>query len=298
MTLQQLEYFIAAARHASFSAAAESLLLAQPSLSEQIRKLEAELGTALFTRVGRGVALTEAGRRLLPEAERVLAAADEAAGAVREIAQLRGGVATFGTFGNAPYHLLSDLVQDFRTRHPDVRVRLIGLNSSDVAEAVREGRLEAGMIALPVDDRGLDVRPVLTDEVFLVSREPDRLAEPMSVERLQERPLILSDARFGWSDPTRRQLLDRAQRAGVVLEPAIEVEYVEAALELAARGLGDTVATRTFLGRSFSRRVGHISFDPPLHETYAFVTRRHAHVSPAARAFMSIAEKRIKALNR
>ena len=298
MTLQQLEYFLAAARHGSFSAAAEELLLAQPSLSEQIRKLEAELGTPLFTRAGRGVKLTEAGRRLQPEAERVLGAAAEAAGAVREIAQLRGGTASFGTFGNAPYHLLSDLVQDFRTRHPDVRVRLIGLNSSDVAEAVRDGRLEAGLIALPVDDAGLDVRAALTDELFLISRDPDRLAEPMTIERLQERPLILSDARFGWSDPMRRQLLDRAQRSGVTLEPQIEVEYVEAAMELAARGLGDTVATRVFLGREFSRRLGSVGFDPPIHETYAFITRRHAHLSPATRAFIQVAERRISKLAR
>jgi DNA-binding transcriptional LysR family regulator len=61
---------------------------------------------------------------------------------------LTGGTATFGTFGNAPYYLLSDLVQDFRNRHPDVRVRLVGLNSSEVADAVRDGHLEGGLIVL------------------------------------------------------------------------------------------------------------------------------------------------------
>ena len=79
MTLQQLRYFLAAADHGSFSAAAESLLMAQPSLSEQIRRLEAELGVALFARAGRRLALTEAGRMLRPHAERTLAAAEEAA---------------------------------------------------------------------------------------------------------------------------------------------------------------------------------------------------------------------------
>ena len=73
MTLQQLRYFLAAAEHGSFSAAAQTLLMAQPSLSDQIRRLEAELGVPLFTRAGRRLELTEAGRMLRPQAERTLA---------------------------------------------------------------------------------------------------------------------------------------------------------------------------------------------------------------------------------
>ena len=165
--------------------------------------------------------------------------------------ELESGTATFGTFGNAPYYLLSDLVQDFRKRYPNVRVRLIGQNSSEVAEAVRDGRLEGGLIVLPIDDRGLDVRPAIDDELLYLSKDPERVKEPMTIERLAEAPLILYDARFGSDDPTRRQLAERAQRAGVTIEPQIEVEYVEAALDLALRGLGDTIGTRRVaLGRA------------------------------------------------
>lgn len=298
MTLQQLAYFLAAAEHGSFSAAAESLHMAQPSLSEQIRRLEAELGVSLFTR-GRRLELTEAGRLLRPQAERTLASAQEAAESVREVRTLMGGTVTFGTFGNAPYYLLSDLVQDFRTRHPDVRVRLIGQNSSEVADAVRDGGLEAGLIVLPIDDRGLDVRAAMEDEILYMSVDPERVREPMTIERLADAPLILYDARFGWADPTRRQLAERAQRAGVTIEPDIEVEYLEAALDLAARGLGDTLAARKIaLGRGFARRLKSVGFDPPLVDTFAFITRRNAHLSPATRAFMALAEKRIQALGK
>jgi DNA-binding transcriptional LysR family regulator len=297
MTLQQLQYFLAAIEHGSFSAAAEALRLAQPSLSEQIRRLEAELGSPLFARGGRGLALTEAGRRLQPHAERVLAEAEEARASVREVSDLAGGTLTFGTFGNAPYHLLSDLVQDFRTRHPAVRIRLTGLNSSSVADAVRDGRLEAGLIMLPVDDRGLEVRALVRDEIVFLSRDPERVRQPMTIERLVRAPLILYDARYGWDDPARRQLVERAQEAGVTLEPEIEVEYVEAALELAARGLGDTIApTAIGLGRAYSRRLSAVAFDPPLQETFALIHRRGARLSPATRAFMALAEKRIVGL--
>jgi DNA-binding transcriptional LysR family regulator len=297
MTLQQLTYFLAAAEHRSFSQAAQALHMAQPSLSEQIRRLEAELGAPLFIRAHR-LQLTEAGRRFLPEAERTLAAAQEAVESVREVRELKTGTATFGTFGNAPYYLLSDLVEDFRSRHPDVRVRLIGQNSSEVADAVREGRIEGGLIVLPIDDRGLEVTRAIDDELLYLSRDPERVKEPMTIERLAEAPLILYDARFGWDDPTRRQLADRAQRAGVTIEPQIEVEYVEVAMDLALRGLGDTIGTRRIaLGRRYSKHLHRVGFDPPMLDTFAFITRRGAHLSPATRAFMALAADRMDALH-
>jgi len=299
MTLQQLNYFLEAADKGTFSAAAQGLHMAQPSLSEQIRRLEAELGVQLFTRAGRRLELTEAGRLLRPQAERTLAAAGEAVESVREVRTLTGGTASFGTFGNAPYYLLSDLVQDFRVRHPKVRVRLVGLNSSEVANAVRDGRLEGGLIVLPIDDRNLDVRPALRDEILFMTADEHKVAEKMTIERLADSSLILYDARFGWDDPTRRQLLERAQRAGVSIDPDIEVEYVEAALDLTARGQGDTIAAQALaVGRGFTRRLHSVSFDPPLYDTFAFITRRDAHVSPATRAFMAIAERRLAQLGR
>ena len=218
---------------------------------------------------------------------------------MREVRELAAGTATFGTFGNAPFYLLSDLVQDFRARYPNVRVRLLGQNSSEVADAVRDGHIEAGLIVLPIDDRGLDIEPAIDDELLYLSANPERVREPMTIERLAEAQLILYDARFGWSDPTRRQLAERAQRAGVTLEPVIEVEYVEAALDLAARGLGDTIGTRRIaLGRGFARRLHNVVFDPPVVDTFAFITRRNAHLSPATRAFMELAAKRLEALGR
>jgi DNA-binding transcriptional LysR family regulator len=299
MTLQQLTYFLAAAQAGSFSAAAEELHMAQPSLSEQIRRLEAELGVPLFARAGRGLVLTEAGRLLRPHAQRTLAAADEAASSVREVRDLAGGIVAFGTFGSAHHYLLGGLVQEFRAKHPNVRVRAVGQNSVEVADAVRDGRLEAGLVALPVDDRGLDVRPVMREELLYVSGEPARVREPMTAERLASSPLILFDARWANDDPMRRQLRERAQRAGVKLEPQIEVEYQTAALELAARGVGDTISPNSMvIGRGYGRRLAGVSFDPPLYEEFAFITRRDAHLSPGTREFMRIAERRMRSLEK
>jgi DNA-binding transcriptional LysR family regulator len=178
-----------------------------------------------------------------------------------------------------------------------VRVRVVGQNSAEVADAVRDGTLEAGLIALPIEDRGLEVRPSVREENHYVSASPQRLAKPKSIEDIAAAPLILYDARWGAVDPMRRQLNERAQRAGVRIEPQIEVEYMTAALDLAARRLGDTIAGASVLEtRGYSRSLSSVSLDPPLYDTYAFVTRRNALLSPATRALLEIAERRLDAM--
>ena len=301
MTLQQLQYFLAAADHGSFSAAAESLHMAQPSLSEQVRRLEAELGVSLFQRVGRGLALTEAGRALRSHAEQTLAQAEAARDSVAAIRELRHGTAAFGTWGTSRYYFGVDLVAAFRTRYPDVRVRLVGQNSTEVVSAVHAGELEAGAVALPIDDRGLEVHPVLRDELVFASVDRERLARPVTMEALAAAPLILPEATWGVEDPTRRQLADLAQRAGVRIEPEIDVEEAAAALELAWLGFGDTVVARGVLlalSRRLPRRLGWVPFAEPLYDTFALIWRRGAHLSPATRAFVELARERLEVLAR
>jgi DNA-binding transcriptional LysR family regulator len=298
MTLQQLTYFLAAGEHGSFSAAAEVLHLAQPSLSEQVRRLEAELGVALFQRVGRGLVPTEAGRTLREHAERVLAAADAARESVAAVRELRAGVAAFGTWGTARYYPGTEIVADFRRRYPGVRVRLVGQNSSETAEAVRRGELEAAMVALPVDDRGLEVRPVMRDEIVYASTVAARVRRPVTIDALAGAPLILPDASYGNDDPTRRQLAELAQQRGITIEPQIDVEDVEAAVELAGSGLGDTIVARGMLlgiGRRVPKALGWTPFADPLYDTFAFISRRGAALSPATREFLRLAEDRLTA---
>jgi len=248
----------------------------------------------LFVRVGRGLELTEAGRRFLPEAERVLAATEHAREVAAEVRELRGGTITFGTFGIAGWFGLADVIETLRRRYPDVRLRAVGQNSSEVADAVRDGRLEAAVVVLPIDDQGLDVRPAIRDEVLYVSADAERTKRRMSIKRLATAPLILYDARWGDADPTRRQLADRAQRAGVRLEPIIEVEDVSVALDLASRGLGDTlVDSRIATGPNFPRGLQTVEFAEPLYDTFAFISRRGAALSPGVRVVVQAVEERV-----
>jgi LysR family transcriptional regulator, cyn operon transcriptional activator len=300
MTLQQLTYFLAAAEHASFTGAADALHLARPSVSEQIANLEAELGVALFVRAGRRLELTDAGRLLRPEAERTLTAAGDAADVVRRARELTGGTASLGAFSTADHLLLPGLVEDFARRHPRVAIRVVGENSSQLADAVRAGRLEAGLVALPIDDDGLEVgAPVARLEVVHASAGPESRSGPMTIERLAKTALVLPEARWGDEDPTRRQLGARAQRAGVSLDPRIEVQHATASLELAALGIADTLVTRALVDvLGYGERLVCTPLDPPLHEVFAFIQRRNARLSPATRALMTLAEHRLAELAR
>ena len=299
MTLQQLRYFLATIRHGSFAGAADELLLKQPSVAEQIRRLEAELGVPLFARRKRRLALTAAGEALRPYAEQTLATCQEGADAVRAHRTLRGGVASFGLPRNADLYELTDLGAEMHARHPLVGMRLIGQNSFDVAEAIRDGRLEAGLVVLPVEDYGLDLEPIVRDEVLYATANPARAARPISTEALAESSLVLYDAHYGNADPTRRQLHERLQRIGARLSPRIEVEYLAGALRLARQGVGDTIVAKAAVDAGMLGAELHTTpFEEPLYDTLAVAKQRNLPLSPATRELVSIALDRLRAFER
>ena len=296
MTLRQLKAFLSAARLGSFTAAAGELGLAQASVSELVRRIEEDSGLPMFVRGGRRLVLTAAGTELLPYAEQALAAVDNAHNALRALRGLGGGTATFGVMRNAEYYLLPSLAQKFHESHPNVRVRLVGQNSVEVAAAVADGALEAGLVVLPIEGTGLDVRPLIQDEVFVATAAPGRYGSAVTIEDLAAAKLILYDAHFGWTDPTRRQLAEQAQRAGLRLTPIIEVEHVTSALRLAAQGLGDTIVSRAVArAPAFPEGLSLVPFAVPLYDAIAFVQRQSSELSPATKRLLQLAEQMLRA---
>jgi len=294
MTLNQLRAFLEAQRLGSFTAAADALDIAQASVSELVRRLEIELDAQLFVRGSRRLGLTAAGEELVPYAEQVVQAADGGAHAVRSLGSLGGGTATFGVPRNADYYLLSSLVQTFHMRYPAVRVRLVGQNSAETAAAIQAGEIEAGLLILPIDDEGLTVRPLLRDEVFYVSADAARTAKPVTMQQFANADLVLYDAHYGWKDPTRRQLAERAKLAGLQLEPLIEIEHVESALKLVSGHVGDTIASGAVIDSdAFPAGLHTAPFVPPLFDTIALAQHRSRPLSNATREFARLAEDTI-----
>jgi len=299
LSLQQVRCFCAALELGSFTAAAAALHVSQPAVAEQIRKLEQVLGADLFVRAGRGVVPTDAGRAFAEGAAESLRALEDAAGSVGELTALRTGTVALGTFSAPSPWRLDELVASFLQRHPNVSVRLVGRNSSSIAEAVRRGELDAGLVLLPIDDHKLQVRPVVRDEVLYVSASAERTCEPASIEQLATAPLIFYDAESAEDDPIRRQLANRAQASGLRLRPRVEVELVDTALRLVARGLGDTYLPSAYTHAPFyPAGLRTAPFAPAMYDTFAIITRPGARLPPGIRELLADLEAHMLAVAR
>jgi DNA-binding transcriptional LysR family regulator len=297
LSLQQIRCFCAALELGSFTAAAEALRVSQPAVAEQIRKLEQALGADLFVRAGRGVVATDAGRAFAEHATRSLGAVEEAADSVGELAALRGGTVAIGIFGEPSAWRIDELIAGFLRVHPDVSLRLVGSNSSAIADRVRRGELEAGVVLLPIDDDKLDVRPIVRDEVLYVTAHPDRTRQPAEIERLAATPLVFYDAESADRDPIRRQLAERAQALGVRLRPKVEVELKDIALRLVAAGIGDTYLPSAYTrALYYPEGLSTASFSPPLYDTFAIVTRPGARLSAGLRELLGDVEAHMRAV--
>lgn len=295
ITLAQLRAFIRTLELGTFTAAADELDVTQASISELISRLEEQLGAILFIRGGRKLAPTPAALELQKHAWRALRATADAQNAIKSLNSLESGVASFGVPRNANYYGLSELVSTFHEAHPNVRVRMVGLNSHDVAEAVSAGSLEAGLVVLPVMASGLEYMPLFEDEVLFATGGKAPENGLATITDLTNSGLVLYDAHSSWVDPTRRQLLERAQAQGVLLDPIIEVEQVESALSLVAAGTGATLVSDSL------RRKGKIPsgvdvypFRESFTETIALIARNDSVVSLATQEIIRLVRKTIE----
>ncbi|MDI6910582.1 LysR family transcriptional regulator [Nocardioides sp.] len=300
LSLHQLNCFLATYEHGSLTAAAEELGYAQPSVSEQIRALEKTLGVPLFRRVGRGVVPTTVADILRPHAERVLATVDEASQAVQSVKSFETGTIRFGMFGIARLYAGAGLIGDVLSRFPGVRVELVGQNSTEVAEELRRGRLEAAMLAVSsVDSEGMTITPVAKEELVYISADPDRLATPVTAHRLSQASLVMSETTYRAVDSTRATLRQMLHETGRNPTTRIEVEDIETAVELVGMGYADSVvpkgAARQLLPR-LAPNAGWVALRPRQYDTFAVVHRSGAILSPAARLMIELATKRIQAI--
>jgi DNA-binding transcriptional LysR family regulator len=170
--LRKLRYFLAVAEELHFGRAAERLHIAQPVLSRQIRALEHELGAELFLRDRRSTALTPAGEQLAQEARPLLANAEALLRRVRASCE---GVTRF-TVAFMPGITLTPAVRPLRERHPGLDVRMLRTGWHDQAEVLHDGRADVGIVRLPIDPAGLEIRPLFTEPRVAVVASAHRLA--------------------------------------------------------------------------------------------------------------------------
>jgi DNA-binding transcriptional LysR family regulator len=242
--LRQLEYFVAVARHRHFGRAAAAAYVTQPALSQQVRRLEAELGVALLRRTSRGVALTPAGEDLLVRAERILAEAAQARGEMDEHAGVvRGTVRVASTTADAMG--LPEVLAAFHRDHPAVRVALRQASAAEVLVLLRRGAVDLGVLALGAGAaEGLTVTPLSSEPLRAISSPDDPFpAVVVDLEDLRGRPFVLPEP----GTALRETVMAACQEHGFSPVPLLEVGDPATVRFLVSAGLGVSLVPASWL---------------------------------------------------
>ncbi|MEV7320586.1 LysR family transcriptional regulator [Streptomyces sp. NPDC093970] len=247
MELRHLRYFLAVAETRNFTQAAVRCYVAQSALSQQIARLEKDVGAALFSRTSRSVRLTAAGELLRPLARRILADVDNAQAALDALAGLRRGRLRLGLVQTmaVPFDMV-EVLADYRVRHPGVDLGVSNAPSSEMADAVLAGGLDLAVVGLAGDQvpDGLDHRTLGSGPLVVVVPGEHPLADRDAVglaDLPDSHPLI----RFTRGSGLGRQVEAAFARAGVDAGRHFEVGQIRDMIRLAARGVGVTVVPRS-----------------------------------------------------
>ncbi|MFJ6215620.1 LysR family transcriptional regulator [Streptomyces sp. NPDC092296] len=283
MQLQQLAYFLAVTETRHFTRAAERVHVAQPSLSQQIRALERELGAELFSRARGNITLTDAGEALLPLARRMLADAETARHEVQELARLRRGRVRLGATPSLCTGLLPDVLRAYHHRHPGIRLLVEEGGSRDLVRQLATGSLDLALLILPLQshDPALATTELLHEDLVVVSAadaEPPAGGQPVRVADLEGRPLVM----FRRGYDLREFTVHACRTAGFEPVFAVEGGEMDAVLGFAQAGLGLAVVPSMVAERRPFVRVTPFAGDG-LQRTIGLAHRRDVEPPRAAR---------------
>jgi len=288
MELRQLEYLVAVVDDGGFTRAAERLHVAQPGVSAQIRRLEAELGQELLDRTGRRVRPSAAGEAVLPYARAALAAVRGVRQAVDEVSGLLRGHVAVGTvtsYGELP---VPDLLAEFHARHPKVEIALTEDTSDRLLAAVRDGRLDLALAASAgAVPAGVAAQTVLDTELAaaVTAGHPLATRRTLTIAALVAHDLVCLPRGTG----VRQALEDATAGAARVAYEAGDPRVVA---DLAERGLGVAVLPAP-LARSRPGLHAIALTRPTPRARLLLAWRAEGPVSPAARALAGLARERL-----
>jgi DNA-binding transcriptional LysR family regulator len=251
MTLDQLRVFVAVAERQHVTRAAEALNLAQSAASAAIAALEARYGAKLFTRTGRGIALTEAGQQFLPAARAVLGRVEAAELLLSELAGLKRGTLAIQASQTIASYWLPRHLMEFRQAHPGITIRLSIANSAQVMEAVHAGAAELGFIEDALADPALAVEQVARDQMIIVTApgHPWCQAAAISPQDLADSPWVMREPGSG-TRSTFESMLHVWGVPAASLRVAMELPSNEAVRAAVEAGMGATAISASVVAAS------------------------------------------------
>lgn len=288
MDLRQLEIFSRVAELGSFSRAAESLHLTQPTVSEHVRALEEELGVRLLDRLGRGATATRAGQLLLTYATRMLALQKEARQALDSFQGKMSGDLLVGGSTIPGEYVLPGLIGRFKEKYPEISITLLVGDSQNVVDWVAAGRVEIGVVGARLPQRHVEYRDLMPDEEMVVvpAGHPWQGKKQVTLAELAAEPFLMRERGSG----TRAALEAALDAAGLEMSPfrvVGEMGSTQAIKQAIKAGVGISVLSRRAVeeevrhGTLFCLRVKELRIT----RSFYVATHRERSRSPLAEAF-------------
>jgi DNA-binding transcriptional LysR family regulator len=287
MELRHLRYFVAVAEELHFGRAAERLHIAQPPLSQQIRRLEQELGVELFRRNRRRVELTDAGRLLLEQSRPLLAQADHTEKLLGRASAGEVGRLSIGFVGSASYEVLPAILHEFRNRFPEVELRLEEQTTGDQVDALNVGRIDVGLVRPPVADDSIELTPLVEERLIAALPEAHPLAEraTVPVAALAQEPFVLPPRRL---TGLYEDVIGVCREAGFSPQVVQEAGEMQTIVSLVSAGIGVSLVPESV--ETFRRpRVAYRPLRGPNASLEIALARRRDDRSPLVAQFREVA---------
>jgi DNA-binding transcriptional LysR family regulator len=285
-----LRYFVEVARKEGFTRASESLHVTQPAISKMVKALEEELGTPLLERERRRVRLTDAGRIVFERAQGVLDALRLIEEEVVEHAGLRRGRLRIGIPPIVGVVFFPTLLAAFHRAYPGITLEVREEGSHQIESLVMDGELDTGAIVLPTDEKAFGTMPFVHDELRAALHESHPLSSrrTLSLRELQDTPFVLYRPEFALHD----HIIDACRRSGFMPTIVSESSHWDFIVAAVAANLGVALLPTTIC-QKLDRKVRAIRLTEPIPWNVAMIWRRDRHVSPATRAWLDLARRRL-----
>lgn len=288
MDIRQLQYFVQAARLNSFSRAAESLYITQPTISKMIRNLETELGADLFYREGKSIRLTDAGEILLAKAQNIVESFASLSSELDSLRNLKQGHIRIGLPPMVGASFFPAVIGEFHRRYPDVTIRLHEDGAKKVEDDVESGLLDIGAIVLPVNKAKFHCFTFVEEKLELLVPAGHRLAgaECIPLKELADEEFVLFREDFALHD----RIIMECVKAGFQPKVVYESSQWDLISKMVAAGMGIALLPETICRDMDRSRIAVIPLtDPVIPWQLGMIWRRDRYLSFAAREWIAFA---------
>lgn len=292
MDIRQLQYFVEVVKQKSFTKAAGTLHVSQPSISKMIKALEEELGIVLLDRTERKMELTDGGQLVYEHAVKMLQLIDSLSSSIGEIRGMERGRVKLGMMPTVGSFLLPNVIALFKKRYPGIDIEMKEYSAKLLEVQVEQGSIDAGLTVLPADTDQFTAVPLVAEELVAIAHRDHWLAERESVNlaELKEEAFILFTEEYAIHDVVKKA----CQLSGFEPKVAYMSSLWDFVGEMVATELGISLVPRSIVRRLNNSELVTVKISKPAIDwQYALIYRKDRYLSHAARAFIAFARQHL-----